>query len=206
MQLRFATDLTGEQYVSQSAWKDATLPRCPLHPQGGCGFARHGTYPRVSPSGTRVPRWYCPEGHQTFSLLPDCLAARLSGTLAEVEAVVLAVEAAPSLEKAADQLRLEIELPGAVRWTRHRVQPIRRTLLLLRGLIPEPLAPLEPTLESFREVLGVASVLPRLREIAAPFLSQLPPPLGVRPPPQGGGDPRPRFQHEPGPDPPPLPA
>lgn len=205
MQLRFKTSLTGEQYLSQSAWKDATLPRCPLHPQGGCGFARHGSYPRISPPGTRIARWYCPTGHRTFSLLPDFLAARLSGTLAEVEAAVAAVEQAPSLEKAADLLRPEIELPGAVRWTRHRVKPIMAALHLLKGLLPEPLATLDATLGAFRVALGAPlPVLPRLREIAAPWLQQLPPPLGFRPPPQGGGDPRARFQHEPGPDPPPC--
>jgi hypothetical protein len=35
-----------------------------------------------------VARWYCRKAHQTFSLLPDCLAARLSGALVEVETVV----------------------------------------------------------------------------------------------------------------------
>jgi hypothetical protein len=98
VQLRYACELTGEEYVSQGAWRKASLPRCPLHPKGGCGFARHGTYARVTPPGTQIARWYCPAGHRTFSLLPDCLAARLSGTLAEVEAVVRAVEQAPSLE------------------------------------------------------------------------------------------------------------
>ncbi len=44
MQLRFATDLSAQQYVRQQAWKDAQLDNCPLHPKGGCGFARHGTY------------------------------------------------------------------------------------------------------------------------------------------------------------------
>jgi hypothetical protein len=206
VQLRFKTSLTGRQYVSQSAWKNATLPRCPLHPQGGCGFVRHGTYPRVSPAGTRIARFYCPTGHRTFSLLPDFLAARLSGTLAEVEAAVAAVEAAPSLEKAADGLRPAIELPGAVRWTRHRVKPIVAALHLLKGLLPEPLAALDTTLGAFRGALGVDPVLPRLREIAAAYLHVLPPPLGFGPPHPGGGDPRARFQHEPGPDPPPLPA
>jgi hypothetical protein len=124
--------------------------------------------------------------------------------LAEVEAVVAAVEQAPSLEKAADVLRPAIELPGAVRWTRHRVKPIVAALHLLKGLIPEPFAALDATLGAFRGALGVVPVLPRLREIAAPYLPVLPPPLGLRPPPQGGGDPRSRFQHEAGPDPPPA--
>ena len=87
---------------------------CPLHSGGGCGFARHGTYGRTSPPGTRIARWYCPEGHCTFSLLPDCLSARLPGTLAEVEAVVIAVEQARSLEAACEELRIDIDLPGAL--------------------------------------------------------------------------------------------
>jgi hypothetical protein len=66
-------------------------------PNGGCGFARHGTYyARGTPPGTEIARWYCLTGHCTFSLLPDCLAARLPGTLAEVESVVRAVEQAPT--------------------------------------------------------------------------------------------------------------
>ena len=68
---------TGEQYVRARAWRDARLSRCPNHPQGRCSFARHGTYARKSPRGTRIARWYCPESHTTFSLLPDCLSARL---------------------------------------------------------------------------------------------------------------------------------
>jgi hypothetical protein len=88
VQLRFECSLTGGEYVNQRAWREASLPRCPLHPKGGCGFARHGTYKRISPPGTLIARWYCPQGHRTFSLLPDCLAARLTGTLAEVESVV----------------------------------------------------------------------------------------------------------------------
>ncbi|MDE0442808.1 MAG: hypothetical protein OXL38_11875, partial [Gammaproteobacteria bacterium] len=76
------TGLSGEQYVKAQGWRHATLARCPNHPGGGCSLARHGTYARKTPPGTRVARWYCPESHTTFSLLPDCLAARLPGTLA----------------------------------------------------------------------------------------------------------------------------
>ena len=80
---------TSEDYVSAEAWREATLSRCPLHPQGGCSFRRHGTYERVHPPGARIARWYCPQGHRTFSLLPDCLAARLPDTLGELEAAVV---------------------------------------------------------------------------------------------------------------------
>ena len=81
MQLRYETGLTGEQYVTARAWREARLERCPKHPHGGCSLARHGTYERKTPQGVRVARWYCPESHTTFGLLPDCLAARLPGYL-----------------------------------------------------------------------------------------------------------------------------
>lgn len=202
MQLRFATNLTDEQYVKTQAWRDATLPRCPLHPSGGCGFARHGTYERVVPPGTRIARWYCPEGHRTFSLLPDCLAARTSGTLEEVEAVVRAVEQAPSLESAAQSLRLDIELPGALRWLRRRVHAVHRALHLLKGLRPELFATCPSTLLAFGQLLALTGVLVGLREIAAVHLHVLPPPLGLRPPLAPGGEVKPPFQHRVGPDPP----
>ena len=137
VQLRFACELTGAEYVSQGAWQKASLPRCPLHPNGGCGFTRHGTYARVTPPGTQIARWYCRTGHCTFSLLPDCLAARLPGTLAEVEAVVRAVEQAPSLEAACRNLRPDIELPGVLRWARRRVQAVHAALQALKGLLPD---------------------------------------------------------------------
>ena len=56
MQLRFATDLSAREYVRGEAWKKAKLERCPLHPEGGCGFRKNGTYPRKYPEGTRIAR------------------------------------------------------------------------------------------------------------------------------------------------------
>jgi hypothetical protein len=112
VQLRYETGLTSDEYVSRQAWRKASLPRCPNHPWGGCSLARHGTYRRKTPAGTQIARWYCAESHTTFSLLPDCLAARLPGTLDELESIVAAAEQAPSLEAAANVLRLDIELPG----------------------------------------------------------------------------------------------
>lgn len=173
-----------------------------MHPHGGCSFARHGTYERVSPPGTRIPRWYCPQGHRTFSLLADCFAARLSGTLHEVEAVVDQVERAPSLAAAADDLRLDIELPGALRWIRRRVQSVHASLITLKGLLPEHFLACKPTLASFRQHIEVGPVLPALREIAAKHLSFLPPPLGLCPPGVPGGEPLSGHQHRVGPDPP----
>jgi hypothetical protein len=149
-----------------------------------------------------VARWYCALGHCTISLLPDCLAARLCGSLDEVEQAVEKAEHAASQEIAADRLRPDIELPGGLRWIRHRTSPIHRALNTLKGLLPEPFAALPPTVTAFREALGVDRLLPRLREIAEPYLPQLPPPLGFRPPPRAGGDFRSDFQHQTGRDPP----
>lgn len=202
VQLRFATGLTSESYVSRQAWREASLPVCPLHPGGGCGWARHGTYARVHPAGARVARWYCRAGHRTFSLLPDCLAARLPGTLVEVEQVVAMAEQAKSLEAAADRLRPDIELPGAVRWVRRRVKAIQGALTTLLGLLPERFAGAVASVLALRAHLGVTSVLPALREIAAPFLAGLAPPLGLRPPSGAGGERRRSPQQHPGPDPP----
>ena len=53
--------LTSEEYIRQRAWQSATLKRCPMHPAGGCGIARHGAYERKQPEGVWVPRWYCRE-------------------------------------------------------------------------------------------------------------------------------------------------
>ncbi len=202
MQLRLDSHLTGEEYVTQKAWRNASLACCPLHPSGGCGFARHGTYERLSPPGTLIARWYCPQGHRTFSLLPDCRAARLPGTLAEVEAVVAQVEHASSLEAACSDLRLEIELPGALRWLRRRVQAIHTSLTTLKGLLPAHFGGCEPTLASFAERLGVDGVLPVLRQIAAVYLMWLPAPLGFAPRPWCGATPDHADQHPVGPDPP----
>lgn len=137
VQLRYKIDVTGEQYVTQKAWKDASLPKCPLHPRGGWRFSRHGTYTRVKPPGTLVARWYCPEGHCTFSLLPDCLAARMSGTVVEIEEAVKAAEQAGSQEKACDSLRLETGLQEALRWLGRRLTAVRSCLSVLKGLVPD---------------------------------------------------------------------
>jgi hypothetical protein len=200
VQLRYAIKLTGEQYVSSKAWQQANLPSCPVHRGVTCGFARHGTYERKLPPGTRVARWYCRLAHCTFSLLADCFASGLPGTLVEIEEVVLGVEQAPSQEKAADSIRTEIELAGALRWMRRRLCLIRAALITLVGLMPELLVGARPTIMHFRRALGVEPVLPELREIAASYLASLPPPLGFGPRPQRAPPPRHALQQSMGTD------
>jgi len=122
--------------------------------------------------------------------------------LAQVEAVVLAVEQAPSQEVAADRLRPDIELPGALRWIRRRLRRVHTALHLLRGLEPERFEGWPASVSTWRARLGVAPVLPMLRELATAHLPQLPAPLGFRARLPGGGDSsRARQQHT-GTDPP----
>jgi len=203
VQLRFETGLTGAEYVTREAWREARLSRCPLHSRGGCGFARHGTYERKSPAGTLIARWYCPQGHRTFSLLPDHLAARFPGTLCEIEQVVATVEQASSVEAAADELRRDdITLPSAVRWVRRRLAPVRALLTIVVGLLPQRLLGCVPTITELRTRLACQQVLMDLRALARVHLQALIRPLGFRPSPLHGGERNPCFQHRMGPDPP----
>ena len=201
MQIRFATDLSADEYVRQQAWKDAALDNCPLHRKGGCGFARHGTYSRQTPEGTKIARWYCPDGHSTFSLLPDCLSSRLPGSLIEVETAIDKVENAPSQEAAVYGFRIDVGLAGVLRWIRRRLFLIHTTLRLLTKLVPA-FHDCRPSISSFKAALGVEYVLPALRMSAGPYLYVLPPPVGFGPRPQRKKGKKPPFQHKTGTDPP----
>ena len=201
MQIRFATNLSADEYVRQQAWKEAALDNCPLHSKGGCGFARHGTYCRQTPEGTRIARWYCPDGHSTFSLLPDCLSSRLPGSLIEVETVINEVESASSQEAAVCELRIDVGLAGVLRWVRRWLLLIRTTLNLLTELLPV-LQDCRPSISSFKAVLGAEYVLPALRMTAEPYLYVLPPPVGFGPRPQRKKEKKQPFQHKTGTDPP----
>jgi len=168
LQIPMHTSSGVEAYVASREWMVAKLPACPLHPSGGCGIARHGSYARARPSGVRVARWYCPQGHRTFSLLPDFLSARLPGLLAEVEEAVFAAARSPSIEAAAASMRdLEVSLPAAVRWLRRRLGPIQRVVQALRNTGTE------------LALVVDAGYLTRLRlELDDSELARLPPPLG----------------------------
>jgi hypothetical protein len=203
VQLRFVSGLTSTDYVTREGWRLATLARCPIHPRGGCGFARHGTYIRVNPPGTQIARWYCPTGHCTFSLLPDHLAARFPGTLSEIEQVVATVEQAKSLEEAANWLRRDdIALPSALRWVRRRVAAVRRLLNIVVGLFPQWLQGCTPQITDLRARLVCNEVLMALRELGHIHLHALAAPLGFLPPLARAGEYQSGCQHHMGPDPP----
>ena len=131
--------------------------------------------------------------------------ARLPGTLAELEAVVAAVEQTPSLISAADQLRPdETELPGVLRWLRRRVRLVHNALRHVLGLLPDQFAGCRPDVAAFRQRLDTTTALLELREVTAPWLSTLPAPLGFRPHRIGAGNQKSAFQQPQGPGPPPL--
>lgn len=206
MVVRYETTLTSEQYVTEQAWRTATLERCPLHPGGGCGLVGHGSYGRVRPAGVRVARFWCPKARVTISLLPDFLASRLSGTLAELEEVAEVAEGARSQEAAVEEVRpaaagSTVTLPSALRWLRRRVVGVHAALVAAVTLVPA-LAECPPTLAAVRERLGVSEALTALRSVAAPHLAVMAAPVGFRARARGrraGSGPTP---HETGPDPP----
>ena len=202
VQVRLATPTTSEVYVAEKLWRFATLTQCPWHPTGDCGFCRHGTYERIRPPGTLIARWYCPQARRTVSALPDCLASHYSGTLADLEAMVMAVELAPSRVAAANQLRTEIELPGALRYLDRLCRSVHGVLAAIRGLAPERFGAVMPTLAAYATVLDSGSVLVCLRGLIARYLPQLATPFGFDPHRRSPGAAVWRYQHAMGPDPP----
>lgn len=149
-----------------------------------------------------MARWYCPLAKRTFSLLPDCLSARLRGSLDEVERVVAASEQMGVAAVAQDLRMGEIELPAALRWLRRRRRGVRTALLALLTLLPGRLGTV-PEVRVLRVLLDTERALVALRSIGAEHLPALPAPLGFRPPPTQRGQREQPLQHGTGPDPPP---
>lgn len=175
MQIRYPVELTLNEYLEQKGWEQVELDHCPFHPEGGCGLAKHGTYPRKFPEYCLIPRWFCPQVQQSVSLLPDFFASRFPGTLDEVEETVNIAGSYGSQEKAAEALRPDISLPSALRWLRRRLKYVREILTILAGLLVTGCA---PELASFRQKYTTNSVLTRLRELAKEYLCSLPPIVG----------------------------
>ncbi len=210
--LRFASGLTSERYVTEEAWRLASLDACPLHPRGRCGFARHGTYERKHPAGTRIARWYCPQGHTSFALLPDCLAARFPGALVHIEHAVRVAQAGPSLERAADQLRPDpVSLVSAKRWLVRRVVHVRRALATLISLFPQLAGCAADLADTQARLLALGlipaagmGVLAGARAMAATLLPHWPAIVGFAPPPRSDRARKVALQQHMGPDPPQL--
>lgn len=120
-----------------------------------------------------------------MSVLPAFLAARLVGTLDDVEAAVDAVTATGSVAEAAEAVHPAdapepLSYEAALASVRRRVRGVRAVLLAAITLLPDRFGGLMPTLTAFRERLGVTRVLVALRMLADPIIAALPVPLGVR--------------------------
>lgn len=184
MQIVWTNPPTDARYVTDRAWESATLDSCPLHEDGRCGLQRLGSYPRVWPAGARVARFWCPLAGTSISLLPDFLAARFSGALDEVEAVVDAVERAGGVAQAIEAVHPAaadgaLSLPSAQRSIERRVRPIRAVLRACVTLLPD-LAGCAPSLADVRRRLGVERVLTSLRRCLARHLGTYLAPFGFR--------------------------
>lgn len=206
MQLRYSEQLTLEGYLKEKAWERASAKRCPLHPQGKCGYCRHGTYVRKIPEPIPIARAYCPQGHTTFSFLPDFLASRLPGTLDEVEQTAVQRESSPSLAQAAERLRpatapWAVSSTSAERWVARRVALFKTVLLAVVGLFADRLAG-TTTATELRGRLCTEHALVMLRERSDRWLAALPAPLGFGPRRAGRRRRAGVFQHDLGPDPP----
>jgi hypothetical protein len=186
VQLRFESTLTFEQYITARAWEQATLKACPLCKPGTCHLQRLAPYMRKIPAVAFVARYYCPEQHTTFGLLPDFYASRMPGTLDDIEQAAATAEVAPSVEHAAEELRPAdtldaITFGAAVAWLRRRIVLVRALLVTVVGLLPDRFAGVELSVRAWRERLGTSRVLVTLRGICARHLYALPRPLGLNP-------------------------
>jgi len=97
-----------------------------------------------------------------------------------------------------------VQLPGAIRWVRRRLNIVRGILVTMIGLMPKRFGGCQPTLASFRHALGADSVLLALREIAKDHLQVLPAPVGFAPRSKHTQKHKSDDQQSKGPDPPPA--
>jgi hypothetical protein len=133
-----------------------------------------------------VARYYCPEQHTTFGLLPDFYASRLPGTLDRIEEAAATAEQGDGIERAAGQVRPAdepdaVSLGAAVAWLRRRLELLRALLVTVMGLLPDLFAGVGLSVRAWRERLGSSRVLVALRGICARHLHALPRPLGLNP-------------------------
>ena len=131
----------------------------------------HGSYARKTLASARVRRFRCPRSGRTVSLLPECLASHWPGRCAELEHAVRRPE--PSVPgTAAPPEPREHQASGNV------CARVRALLTIAKGLYPDRLCEFEPTVAAFGIALGTATVLLRLRAMAAAELALLPTPVG----------------------------
>lgn len=185
MQLPYHTALSGSQYVIQKEWLNASLDCCPNHRKESCSFQRHGHYKRKTAHGYAwIVRYYCKDSHMTFSLLPDCFAARMPGTLDELEQTALLFEAGGSAQQVTDAVRenCQVEPGGKRRWSLRRLSVLLGCLTVLLPVLDFSFVRKPIQLSVLRDHLSTDRVLVELRRRCLNNLQKLPPPIGFRPP------------------------
>ena len=170
--VRFTTQLTPDQYVNQQEWKKSKLLACPRHPRGGCTFHMHGTYGRKWPEGMRIRRHYCRTSQKSFSLIPDFLAARVSGCLHQIEDVVAHVEDGRSQQHTWEQLtallRPQSGHKAALRWIQRRVFWVKVAFAMLAGPCPNMLLGLGESILRARVAWRQPCVLVHIHRLCQP--------------------------------------
>jgi len=184
VQIVFASGHTSESYVSRQVWHKASIERCPK-----CNrrIRRHGTYARKTSGGIRIARFYCRPCKLTVSLLPDFLAAGYCDTLVDNRRAIEATATSSTFDEAATKLRPDIELQGARRWLRRRVQRHALILAIAATALGLPQAALD--------VFSLRMNHPSL-------IAGLPTPVGLTHRPLATWTTTPAEQHSMGPDPP----
>ena len=115
----------------------------------------------------------------TFSALPDCLSARLPGSLASAEEVV-AFSEQHGISAAARKWRGNAaDFSSARRWVRRRVLLVRTCLPIFLGLEPVLLAGVALLIGALTARLGVPVALIELRRLGSLRLSLIPYPVGI---------------------------
>ena len=183
MQLRVVTGLTEREYVSGRAWQRASLAACPLHGQGCRGFSRHGTYVRKSAHGeAHVARWYCRRSRVTISLLPECFASGMPGSLSGLEDAVALGEAVPDAAEAARQAHPDprVSRKAASRWLERRRNAVHGALRTLKGVFADQLLGCVPTVYGVRSHFGQEGILELLCILCAEQGLMVQAPLGVQ--------------------------
>ncbi len=185
MQLVYETTSSCRQYVSEKGWQNATVSSCPNHGDSCGSFHRLGYYRRYTPYGDAlIARYYCRASHRTFSLLPVFFAARMPGTLNELECVAAVMESGGSALQAAAETRrhYRVEAAGMRRWANRRLTRVQLCLITVMTLLPAHFINCPVKVLAIRRHLDTDCALVKMRTLSVAHLSAIPAPVGFRPP------------------------
>ena len=89
----------------------------------------------------RIARWYCRKSQMTFSLLPECFASGIPGSLSAMEEAVARLEADPEATAVALQMHPDprVGAKTACRWLQRRKERVHTALGTAKGLFMEQL-------------------------------------------------------------------